>query len=556
MNSSASLRGQLVAGMALLLLLALLLAVVGAATLSRADDATAALLAESAEGGRLTSALAMAIRDQEGLTERMPFDSTPEFAASWARLADSIGRLAAQLGARPTVAAEERALLEALARHQERVTGALRGGNVPDLDLPVTLRAPVDSLRGLAADLAEAHEAAIGRQVEGLRAAGERRRAMLWGLFFLALTIGVGSAWYTLRAVNLPLARLMAATHRFGGGDLRPADIGGMPAELAALGAAMNAMGARLRQLMTSVGSEAREITGGAADFSAMSQELAATSGQISEAMVQLTEAAAGQVRTLRETDAHLGRLQETGLSTLRAAQRVTAIGQGITAVAEDHRRQVDSASATLLTLRETVHATAAEVREASRRAELLTSLVERDHQLATKVGVLAVNTSIEAARAGEHGQGIRAVAEELRLLGELCEATAEQGERAVQDLQAQVRTIAATLDHGTTTVLGVEGVAARAAAALSEIARGVDQVNEAATRVVQDASAARAGITAMLDRTAAVARAATEHATTGESVAAAAEEQAAATEEMATAAARLNEAARRLTDLLREFRS
>lgn len=541
--------------MALLLLLALLLAVVGAATLSRADDATAALLGESANGGRLNAALSTAISDQEDLAQRAPFDSTAEFAARWARLADSIRQLATMLGARPGVTADEQALLEALARHQDRVTQAWRGAN-PESDSLSGMRAPVDSLRRLAAGLATAHEEAIARRVDDLRAAGERRRAMLWGLFFLALAIGVGSAWHTLRAVNLPLARLTAATHRFGGGDLRAADLGGMPAELAALGAAMNAMGARLRQLMTSVGGEAREITGGAADFSAMSQELAATSGQISEAMVQLTEAASGQVRALRETDAHLGRLQETGLSTLRAAQRVTAVGHGITAVAEDHRTRVEAASATLLALRETVHATAAEVREASRRAELLTGLVERDHQLATKVGVLAVNTSIEAARAGEHGQGIRAVAEELRLLGEHCEATADQGDRAVLALQAQVQTIAATLDHGTTTVLGVEGVAARAAAALTEIARGVDQVNQAAAQVVQDASAARAGITAMLDRTAAVARAATEHAATGESVAAAAEEQAAATEEMATAAARLNEAARRLTDLLKEFRS
>jgi methyl-accepting chemotaxis protein len=58
------------------------------------------------------------------------------------------------------------------------------------------------------------------------------------------------------------------------------------------------------------------------------------------------------------------------------------------------------------------------------------------------------------------------------------------------------------------------------------------------------------------LERTAAVAQAAADHAETGDSVSAAAEEQAAATEEMAAAAARLNDAARRLTALLDGFRT
>jgi len=560
MSAGTSLRGHLIAGMALLLLLALLLAVVGATTLSRANESTSLLLEESVEGGRLASALTIAVTDQGGVVERALDDANPALNERWRRLADSIRQLTGMITALPGLSTEEQAILRDVTGRQDRLEqarvaalGRNSGGAEPS---DATTHAQVDALRGDVAALITARETRIAGRVQAFQAASERRRTMLWGLFFLALATGMGSAWYTIRTVNMPLARLIAATRRFGGGDLRAADLGGMPAELAALGAAMNAMGSRLRQLMISVGGEAREITSDAADFSALSQELAATSGQISEAMVQLTEAAGGQVRALRETDSHLGRLQETGLSTLRAAQRVTAIGHGITAVAEDHRTQVQTASATLLALRETVHDTAAEVREASRRAELLTSLVERDRQLATKVGVLAVNTSIEAARAGEHGHGIRAVAEELRLLGELCETTADQGELAVQALQEQVQATAARLDQGSTTVLGVEGVAARAAAALTEIARGIDQVNQAAEQVVRDASAARTGITAMLDRTAAVARAATEHASTGESVAAAAEEQAAATEEMASAAARLSGAARRLTDLLREFRS
>jgi len=209
-----------------------------------------------------------------------------------------------------------------------------------------------------------------------------------------------------------------------------------------------------------------------------------------------------------------------------------------------------------LLALRETVRSSALEVRQATKLADRLGGIVDRDRQLASKVGVLGVNTSIEAARAGEHGLGIAAVAEELRLLAELCDTVAEAGAGAVEELQAQIRATAATLDTGTNTVLGVEATADRAASALAEIAKGIAEANRAAVRVVHDAEAAREGIAEMLDRTAAVARAAAEHADTGDSVSAAAEEQAAATQEMATAAARLNDAAQRLTGLLQGFRT
>jgi methyl-accepting chemotaxis protein len=389
-----------------------------------------------------------------------------------------------------------------------------------------------------------------------VRSRADTLRRVLWGIFIVALTIGVTSAWLTGRSVDGPLARLVAATQRFSTGDLRATDLNGMPAELAALGSAMNSMGTRIRQLLSAVGLEGQEIGSSASDFSAMSQELAATSGQVSEAMVHLTQAADSQVGALRDADRHLAALRDTGATTLRAAQRVTTVAASIAAMAQDHRTHVQTASATLMTLRETVRTSAGEVREAIRLADRLGGIVERDRQLATKVGVLAVNTSIEAARAGIHGQGIVAVAEELRLLGELCEQVADEGERGVEAIRAQVRATAATLDAGTTAVLGVEATADRAATALAEIIRSVAEANRAAAQVVQDAAASREGITAMLERTALVARAAADHAATGESVSAAAEEQAAATQEMATAAARLNDAAQRLTALLGDFRT
>jgi len=564
MSRGSSLRGRLAGAMGILLLLVLLTAVVGVTTLSRVDRITASALQEAVDGGNLSASLASGITDQLRLADRQLFQPSPEQARRIVQLSTSTHRTQQEMRTLPTLTAEDHARLNRIAAIQARIEVAYAVAGVQTaLGLASeaaasasAAREGTDTLLAEVRELAVAQSARTSTRADRLQEEAARRRAVLWFLFFTALAIGVTSAWLTIRAVDGPLARLVAATQRFGGGDLRAADLGGMPAELAALGSAMNAMGARIRQMMGAVQQESREIGASASDFSAMSEELAATSGQVSEAMVHLTEAAEGQVVALREADARLEELRVGAAGTLRAAQRVSSVGATITAMAGDHGVHVRAASATLLAVRESVRASAAEVREAMRLAERLSGMVERDRQLATKVGVLAVNTSIEAARAGVHGQGITAVAEELRLLGEMCDAAADDGERSVMALQAQVKATAATLDAGSTSVLGVEATADRAASALSEIARGIAEMNRAAEQVVHDASSARSGMAAMLERTAAAARAATDHAQTGESVSAAAEEQAAATEEMATAAARLNDAAQRLTDLMREFRT
>lgn len=564
MRKGASLRGRLATVMSLLLVLVLVLALVGVTTLSWLDRRATATIATLVEAGNLTSELSVAIATQLQLADRELSEPSPETARRLHRIADSSHQLQRRVRQLPSLEAADQSLLNDLAALQARIEVDYAGARaLADLGrdaeagpLASRARAATDSLQAKVQALMAANAGHAISRADALRAESARRRTVLWFLFFSALLIGITSAWMTIRSVDGPLSRLVAATQRFGGGDLRPADLGGMPAELTALGSAINGMASRIRQMMAAITGESREIAASAGDFSAMSQELAATAGQVSEAMVHLAEAAEGQVRSLRDADAGLAELRDADTSTLRAAQRVTSIGRSITAMAEDHRVHVEAASATLLALRETVRASATEVREATRLTDTLTGLVERDRQLATKVGVLAVNTSIEAARAGVHGQGITAVAEELRLLGEMCEAAAEQGEQAVARLQAQVQATAATLESGTTAVLGVEATAQRAASALAEIVRGVAAVNQAAGQVVQDATRARAGIAAMLERTAAVARAAADHAVTGETVSAAAEEQAAATQEMATAAARLNDAAQRLIDLTRDFRA
>src|SRR6185503_17949188 len=97
-----------------------------------------------------------------------------------------------------------------------------------------------------------------------------RRRSLLWVLFVASLGIGIGTSLWTVRSVDLPLRRLVAAADRFGEGDLRRAQLTKMPTELHRLARAMDGMAARLRGVVVSVVKEASQIGNSASDFSAM----------------------------------------------------------------------------------------------------------------------------------------------------------------------------------------------------------------------------------------------------------------------------------------------
>ncbi len=116
----------------------------------------------------------------------------------------------------------------------------------------------------------------IARANDLRRNAGQRR-SVVWLLFVVSLSIGIGISVLTVRWVDRPLRRLIGAADRFGAGDLRRVQLGKMPIELERLARAMDGMASRLRSVLVSVVGEASQIGNRATDFSAMSEELAAS---------------------------------------------------------------------------------------------------------------------------------------------------------------------------------------------------------------------------------------------------------------------------------------
>jgi methyl-accepting chemotaxis protein len=396
---------------------------------------------------------------------------------------------------------------------------------------------------------------AVERQATGFadRAAGQRQNLAI--ILVVSLLLSLLFAKLTLRAIEKPLDGLVTAADQLGSGDLNVSLNGRMPDEFQVLANAFTGMASRMREIVGETVRTANRIGQSAADLSSISEEVAASSGEVSTAMIGITNGAEEQAFGLGTVDQALERMREGAGQIDSSSRRVVEVLAQIEQLATVRREDIGRALAMLLELREVVRLAAREVSALSRASEKVTTFVSTIQGVARQTNLLALNAAIEAARAGEHGRGFAVVADEVRKLADGSARAAQEVDTTVRQIREQIDTFIGNMEQGFSRVAGVEETSKGAEAAFEEILAAVDQVRDAASRVVMSAEMNRSAFETVEDAVRNVGAAAESHAASAQQVSAAAEQQSAATQEMSAASVELLTAADHLKQLVSGFR-
>jgi methyl-accepting chemotaxis protein len=190
----------------------------------------------------------------------------------------------------------------------------------------------------------------------------------------------------------------------------------------------------------------------------AVSEKLSTATEQVGSAITEATSAVQELEKTMQSITA------QTEEASSAAEESRAAINQ-IEKAADNANKKAEFSLQKVTVLRELSNTTTADIEnlirgvndaananlesakmivELEKQSEEIGKIVHAVVRIADQTNLLALNAAIEAARAGEHGKGFAVVADEVRNLAEMSEKSARGIQEVVNEIQTQVKVVAA----------------------------------------------------------------------------------------------------------------
>jgi methyl-accepting chemotaxis protein len=209
------------------------------------------------------------------------------------------------------------------------------------------------------------------------------------------------------------------------------------------------------------------------------SHRVSAAADQIAEANQNFSQRITEQASSIEETSATMEEMSASIKQTAENAKEANKLAQSAKA----------SAKAGISVMEDTIIAMD-DINKSSGRIANISNVIE---EIAFQTNLLALNAAVEAARAGEHGKGFAVVASEIRNLAQRTAASAKEITGLIEDSSGKTargvqlaHDLNKRLEEIETGVKKVADLMDEVAAAASEQAVGINQVNTAMTQIDQ----------------------------------------------------------------------
>ncbi|MBP2652702.1 MAG: hypothetical protein H6Q73_271 [Firmicutes bacterium] len=393
-----------------------------------------------------------------------------------------------------------------------------------------------------------------GRNIEQYNAERNRLVAIVGGVTFLILLLGIiGSIWLA-RAITGPINSLVAGVGKVAAGDLTQRVVVNSKDEAGVLANSFNEMVEHLRLLIFKVSGQAQTLAASSQELNAGTDQSAQVSSKMAETIAEVAAGAEKQLSVVSDAVTIVER-NSAKIDHIAANAKMAADMAGKAREAAGNGSEaIETAVDQMAEIENVVTNSAGVVAKLGEQSRRIGQIIETMSAIAGQTNLLALNAAIEAARAGEQGRGFAVVAEEVRKLAEQSQIAAQEIAELITGIQQDTEQAVAAMAKGTEEVNKGNRVVSCAGEAFQEINAAVEQMFGRVSSISAAIGEITAGSKQLVDSVRAVQDISRETLGQTQTVSAATEEQSATMQEMASSSYSLAELAEELQVAVSKF--